>query len=103
MRGTNIIQLRQLLKEKFPGLRTNPEEFSPDTRTFWPTGLPQIDTLLQGGFAKGALTEIVAAQRTAAVREPSRGKPLFAKRFQESSRPGVEPSPGWLSIQPQST
>src|SRR6266498_861739 len=62
MRGTNIIQLRQLLKEKFPGLRTNPEEFSPDTRTFWPTGLRQIDALLQGGFTKAALTEIVAAQ-----------------------------------------
>jgi hypothetical protein len=56
----NIIQLRQLLKERFPGLRTNAEEFSPDTRTFWPTDLPQIDELLQGGFAKGDLTEIVA-------------------------------------------
>jgi hypothetical protein len=61
----NIIQLRQLLKERFPGLRTNPEEFSPDTRPLWPTGLPQIDTLLQGGFAKGALTEIVADRRGA--------------------------------------
>jgi hypothetical protein len=48
------------LKEKFPGLRTNAEEFSPDTRPLWPTGLRQIDDLLQGGFAKGALTEIVA-------------------------------------------
>lgn len=61
-RIANIIQLRQQLKEKFPGLRTNPAEFSPDTRAFWPTGLPQIDTLLQGGFAKGALTEIVSAR-----------------------------------------
>ena len=59
----NIIQLRQLLKERFPGLRTNPEEFTSDTRTFWPTGLRQIDNLLQGGFAKGALTEIVSEQR----------------------------------------
>ena len=59
----NIIQLRQLLHEKFPGLRTNAEEFSPNTRTFWPTGVCQIDALLQGGFTKGALTEIVA-QRT---------------------------------------
>jgi len=58
----NIIQLRQLLHERFPGLRTNPEEFSPDTRTFWPTGLRQIDTLLQGGIAKGALTEVIATR-----------------------------------------
>jgi hypothetical protein len=61
----NIIQLRQLLKERFPGLRTNAEEFSSDTRPLWPTGLPQIDDLLQGGFAKGALTEIVAERRAA--------------------------------------
>jgi hypothetical protein len=61
----NIIQLRQLLKERFPGLRTNADEFSPDTRSLWPTGLRQIDALLQGGFAKGALTEIVAERRAA--------------------------------------
>ena len=59
----NIIQLRQLLKERFPGLRTNAEEFSPETRPFWATGLRQIDDLLQGGFAQGALTEIVAERR----------------------------------------
>src|SRR5882724_1643878 len=67
----NIIQLRQMLKERFPGLRTNAEEFSPDTRPLWPTGLRQIDDLLQGGFAKGALTEIVAERRSA-------GSALFA-------------------------
>jgi hypothetical protein len=61
----NIIQLRQLLKERFPGLRTNAAEFSSDTRTFWPTGLCQIDAPLQGGFAKGALTEMVAERRGA--------------------------------------
>src|SRR6266496_4091576 len=65
MPGTNIIRLRQLLKEKFPGLRTNVGEFTPDTRIFWPTGLQKIDNLLQGGFAKGALTEIVAERRGA--------------------------------------
>lgn len=61
-RIANIIQLRQSLKEKFPGLRTNLEEFSPDTRPFWQTGLRQIDTLLQGGLSKSALTEIVATR-----------------------------------------
>ena len=57
--------MRQLLKERFPGLRTNAEEFFPDTRPLWPTGLRQIDDLLQGGFVKGALTEIVAERRAA--------------------------------------
>jgi hypothetical protein len=61
----NIIQLRQLLKERFPSLRTNAEELSRDTRTLWPTNLPPIDALLQGGFTKGALTEIVAERRAA--------------------------------------
>jgi hypothetical protein len=67
----SIIQLRQMLKEKFPGLRTHAEEFSSDARTVWPTGLPQIDPLLQGGFAKGALTEIVAGR-------PGAGSALLA-------------------------
>src|SRR2546430_8638189 len=31
---------------------------------FWPTGLPQLDELLQGGLAKGALTEIVSPQQS---------------------------------------
>jgi hypothetical protein len=62
-RIANITRLRLLLKEKFPGLRTNAEEFSPDARPLWPTGLRQIDDFLQGGFAKGALTEIVAERR----------------------------------------
>jgi hypothetical protein len=63
--GTNIIQLRQLLKKKFPGLRTKIEEFACDARNFWATGLGQIDELLQGGVSKGALTEIVAERRSA--------------------------------------
>jgi hypothetical protein len=63
--GTNIIQLRQLLKKKFPGLRTNVEDFASDTRNSWPSGLPQIDDLLHGGLSKGALTEIIAEHRGA--------------------------------------
>lgn len=59
----NIIELRQLLKEKFPGLRTHAEEIVSATRNFWPTGLRQIDDLLDDGLSKGALTEIVAERR----------------------------------------
>lgn len=59
----NIIELRRLLAERFPGLRTRADELSATKRVFWPTGLPQLDEPLRGGFPKGALAEIVAAQR----------------------------------------
>jgi len=56
MPAANVIQLRQLLAEKFPGLRTRAEDLSPAPQPRWPTGLPGIDAL-----PPGALTEIVAA------------------------------------------
>lgn len=65
MPAANIIELRQLLAERFPGLRTRAEELSATKHAFWPTGLPQLDEPLRGGFPHGALAEIVAAQRGA--------------------------------------
>jgi hypothetical protein len=63
MPAANIIELRQLLAERFPGLRTRADELTAAPRDFWPTGLAQLDEPLRGGLAKGALTEIVAGQR----------------------------------------
>jgi hypothetical protein len=63
MPAANIIELRQLLAERFPGLRTRAEELSATRHAFWPTGLKQLDEPLRGGFPRGALTEITAAQR----------------------------------------
>jgi hypothetical protein len=60
MPTANIIELRQLLAERFPGLRTRADELSATKHAFWPTGIPQLDEPLRGGFAKGALAEIVA-------------------------------------------
>lgn len=57
----NVIQLRQLLREKFPGLRTHADELLAKTRDGWPAGLPQLDARLGGGFAKSAITEVIAA------------------------------------------
>jgi len=57
MPGANIIQLRQLLSEKFPGAR--PRMGGP-VRNCWPTGLPQIDGPLDGGLPRGALAEVIA-------------------------------------------
>ena len=63
MPAANIIELRQLLAERFPGLRTRADELSTAKHTFWPTGVLQLDASLRGGMNKGALTEIVAEQR----------------------------------------
>ena len=63
MVAANILQLRQVLAEKFPGLRTRLSESPPVPRDFWRTGLPQIDGPLRGGLPIGALTEIVAEKR----------------------------------------
>jgi len=63
MPAANIIELRQLLAERFPGLRTRADELSAAKHAFWPTGVPHLDEPLRGGLAKGGLTEIVAEQR----------------------------------------
>jgi hypothetical protein len=58
-KASNIVELRQLLAEKFPGTRMaagNP----PRIAGRWQTGLPQFDALLDGGLAKSAITEIVS-------------------------------------------
>ena len=62
MPAANIIELRQLLAERFPGLRTRADELAPGKHAFWPTGVPQLDEPLRGGFHKGALAEIVAVR-----------------------------------------
>ena len=55
----NVIELRQLLAEKFPGVR-----FEAGRRETlverWPTGVVGVDFHLEGGLAKGALTEVVS-------------------------------------------
>lgn len=63
MPATNIIELRQLLAERFPGLRTRAKELSATRHAVWPTGLSQVDGALHGGFPKGALAEVVAERR----------------------------------------
>jgi len=41
------------------------KEIVSDTRNFWPSGLRQLDHLLEGGLSKGALTEVVAERHGA--------------------------------------
>jgi len=58
----NVIQLRQLLRDKFPGLRTRADELPAKTGDGWASGLAQLDARLGGGFAKSAITEVIAAR-----------------------------------------
>jgi len=55
---SNIIQLRQLLAEKFPGMRTHAEQLQAPRSNCWLSGIPQLDELT--GLGKGAITEIVS-------------------------------------------
>src|SRR5262249_22409209 len=55
----NIVELRQLLAEKFPGVRMTAGR--PETLAKrWPTGVSSVDFHLRGGFATSALTEIIS-------------------------------------------
>jgi len=70
MMSANVIQLRQMLSEKFPGLRCHLDE-QPPVRNFHPTGVAQIDEALGGGLPRGALAEIagVGAGSATLIRE----------------------------------
>jgi hypothetical protein len=60
----NIIQLRELLREKFPGLRTHADKLPVKRRDAWSTGLLRLDDLLGGGFPKSAISEVIASHRS---------------------------------------
>ncbi|HEV2455047.1 MAG TPA: hypothetical protein VGY98_12350 [Verrucomicrobiae bacterium] len=60
----NIIQLRQLLSEKFPGAHTPLEQRRAAETLYWPTGLPQIDKFLRGGLPTGALAELSGTKQS---------------------------------------
>jgi hypothetical protein len=56
--GGNIIELRHLLAQQFPGLRqTLADRKRPQTLA---TGIAAMDALLDGGLPRGAFTELVA-------------------------------------------
>lgn len=66
MPAANVIQLRQLLAERFPNARLRPPNIlnrdsqnQIDPNSCWPTGIPQIDDPLLGGLCRGAVTEII--------------------------------------------
>src|SRR5688572_22961255 len=60
----NVVQLRDLLREKFPGVRMAAERPDEKTAAVWPTGLPQIDEPLHGGLPRGGITELLCSPGT---------------------------------------
>src|SRR5581483_8912967 len=59
MSASRVIELRQMLSEKFPKFRGHTLQSAENLRNFWQTGLPQIDGQCLG-LARSAITEIVA-------------------------------------------
>ena len=62
----NIVQLRDLLGQRFPKVRMGLAE-KPPARPCFATGITQIDGLLQGGLPKAVITELVSAQSGGAL------------------------------------
>jgi hypothetical protein len=58
---SKIVQIRQLLAEKFPGVRLGSEPAPGREKAVWPTGIWGLDAALPGGLPRGALTELCAA------------------------------------------
>ena len=61
--NASVIQLRQLLREKFPGLGTRADELTGKSRENWASGLVKLDRQLGGGFPKSAISEVIAPRR----------------------------------------
>ena len=56
---TNVVQLRQLLAERFPHLRVGCDRLlRRAAQNVWPTGVEQIDNVLDGGLPRSAITEL---------------------------------------------
>ena len=61
--NASVVQLRQILREKFPGLTTRADELPAPRQDGWPSGIAGLDKKLGGGFPKSAITEVIAPKR----------------------------------------
>ena len=52
--------MRQLLREKFPGLATRADELPAPRRHGWASGIDRLDDALGGGFPRSAISEVIA-------------------------------------------
>lgn len=60
---SKIVQIRQLLAEKFPNVRIASEPAPVRDTPVWTTGVWSLDATLPGGLPRGALTELCAAEK----------------------------------------
>lgn len=58
----NIVQIRQFLAEKFPGVRMGSEPAPVRDAPVWNTGLWALDNTLPGGLPRATLTELCAPE-----------------------------------------
>jgi hypothetical protein len=61
---SNIVQLRQFVAEKFPGVRIGSEPTPVRDVPIWTTGLAVLDDALPGGLPRAALTELCASENS---------------------------------------
>jgi hypothetical protein len=61
---SKIVQIRQFLAEKFPGVRIGSEPAPVRDVPVWATGLWALDNALPGGLARAALTELCAPENS---------------------------------------
>lgn len=61
---SKIVQIRDLLAEKFPGVRLGSEPAPVRDVPVWATGVWAVDAALPGGLPRGALTELCAERET---------------------------------------
>jgi hypothetical protein len=59
---SKIVQIRDLLAEKFPGVRIGSDPVPVRDIPVWPTHLAALDETLPGGLPRGALTELCAPE-----------------------------------------
>jgi len=57
-----IVQIRDLLAEKFPGIRIAADPAPVREAPIWETGLATFDRVLPGGLERGAVTELCAME-----------------------------------------
>jgi hypothetical protein len=77
--NSTIVQLRQILADRFPNAQATAAVRAEAVRPGWPTGVPQLDDLLQGGLPQGAITELL-------VPRPTCGSALLLSRLLQQAQ-----------------
>ena len=84
----NLIELRQLLAQRFPQVRMGTPVFPPVD--LWETGVASLDTVLGGGLLRGEFTELIVPGKAAGsaqlVHAPDESNPHCRGKPQRGAR-----------------